>query len=42
MDFAWKINGQEKIINNLIDLKNRDILPNSFKNILKDISNIEI
>ena len=30
MDFAWKIIGQTKIINNLIDLKNRDILPNSF------------
>ena len=30
MDFAWKIIGQTKIINNLIDLKNRNILPNSF------------
>lgn len=30
MDFAWKIIGQKNIINNLIDLKNKDILPNSF------------
>ena len=30
MDFAWKIIGQKNIISNLIDLKNKDILPNSF------------
>ncbi len=30
MNFAWKIIGQRKIINNLIDLKSKDILPNSF------------
>ena len=30
MGFSWNIIGQENIIHNLTDLKERNILPNSF------------
>ena len=30
MGFSWNIIGQENIINNLIDLREKNALPNSF------------
>ena len=38
MDFAWKIIGQKNIINNLIDLKNKDILQKSNEVNFSDLS----